>query len=242
MTATLNTGEPVEPKPDSPVLVVDDHELFSTSLVLALRSQGLDAAVLTVARVRDLLRSAPPETVGLVVLDLDLGQDGHGNRLNGADLVEGFRRRGWKVLVVSGATDRSAAAAAIAAGAVGSMTKSSTFDELVRTVLALLGGESVMSEAERQDWLDCHRRYLVQETDLAKRFERLSPREFAVLELLAEGMRAASIADYFVVSMPTVRSQIRSILVKLQAGSQLEAVALFRRHRYGRSGDGTVDR
>jgi DNA-binding CsgD family transcriptional regulator len=56
----------------------------------------------------------------------------------------------------------------------------------------------------------------------------LSPREREVLELLTEGMRAAAIAEYFVVSMPTVRTQIRSILAKLDVSSQLEAVALFR--------------
>jgi DNA-binding NarL/FixJ family response regulator len=49
-----------------------------------------------------------------------------------------------------------------------------------------------------------------------------------VLELLAAGMRAAAIAEHFVVSMPTVRTQIRSLLAKLEVSSQLEAVALVR--------------
>ena len=46
--------------------------------------------------------------------------------------------------------------------------------------------------------------------------------------MLAEGLRAAAIAERLVVSMPTVRTQIRSILTKLEVGSQLEAVALLR--------------
>ena len=69
---------------------------------------------------------------------------------------------------------------------------------------------------------------LAQERALSRRLSRLSAREREVLELLAEGMRAAAIAEHFVVSMPTVRTQIRSILAKLDVSSQLEAVALFR--------------
>ncbi|MGH3845877.1 MAG: LuxR C-terminal-related transcriptional regulator, partial [Pseudonocardiaceae bacterium] len=46
-----------------------------------------------------------------------------------------------------------------------------------------------------------------------------------------EGHRAATIADKFVVSLTTVRSQIQSILSKLAVNSQLEAVALLREYR-----------
>lgn len=216
---------------DYPVLVIDDHELFSTSLTMALRSEGLDARTLTVALVQDFLHGPTPEQAGLVVLDLDLGQDVDGNWVNGADLVEGLRRHGWKVLIVSGSVDRPGVAAAIAAGAIGSVPKSRSFDVLLATVRAAARGEAVMTSAERQDWLERHRRYIVRERELARRLARLSPREREVLEMLAEGRRAASIAGHFVVSMPTVRTQIRSILTKLEVSSQLEAVALFRQQR-----------
>jgi DNA-binding CsgD family transcriptional regulator len=49
-----------------------------------------------------------------------------------------------------------------------------------------------------------------------------------VLELLSEGMRPAAIAEHFVVGMPTIWTQIRSILAKLDVDGQLEAVALLR--------------
>jgi DNA-binding NarL/FixJ family response regulator len=44
------------------------------------------------------------------------------------------------------------------------------------------------------------------------------------------GRRPATIAQEFVVSVATVRSQIRSILAKLEVSSQLEVAALVRRH------------
>jgi DNA-binding NarL/FixJ family response regulator len=211
-----------------PVLIIDDHELFSTSLTIALRGRSFDAHPLAVAAVPDLLDGNAGPT-GLVVLDIDLGMDADGRSINGADLVEGLRARGWKVLVVSGNADLPGVAAAIAAGAIGAAPKSASFDELLQAVVTAASGEPVMTETERQGWLERHRHHIASEREHARRLARLSPREREVLELLANGVRAAAIAEQFVVSMPTVRTHIRSILAKLQVGSQLEAVALVRR-------------
>ena len=60
-------------------------------------------------------------------------------------------------------------------------------------------------------------------------FERLTPRERHVLEGLVEGTRADEIAAASFVSVTTVRNQIQSVLTKLGAGSQIEAVAMARR-------------
>ena len=56
-------------------------------------------------------------------------------------------------------------------------------------------------------------------------FERLTPREREVLAGLVDGMRADDIALASFVSVTTVRNQIQSVLAKLDARSQLEAVA-----------------
>lgn len=221
-------GAPQSTRPGYPVLIIDDHELFSTTLTMALRSAGFHARTLPVVEIPDFLDRPANSPTGLVVLDLDLSQGADGRYVNGADLVEGLRARGWQVLVVSGSADQPGVATAIAAGAIGSVPKSRSFDVLLSTVITAAGGGSVMSEAEHQQWLERHRRYRAQERELSRRLSRLSQREREVLELLAAGMRAAAIAEHFVVSMPTVRTQIRSILAKLEVGSQLEAVALLR--------------
>jgi DNA-binding NarL/FixJ family response regulator len=211
-----------------PVLVLDDHELFSTSLTMALRGHGFDAHQIPVARLSDFLHQASNGPAGLVVLDLDLGRDSEGRWVHGADLVGSLRELGWQVLVVSGSVDQPGVAAAIARGAVGSVPKSSSFETLVRTVGMAAEGKPIMTETERYHWLARHRGYQAREIELSRRLDRLSTREREVLELLAEGHRAGAIAERFVVSMATVRTQIRAILVKLEVNSQLEAVALVR--------------
>jgi DNA-binding NarL/FixJ family response regulator len=56
--------------------------------------------------------------------------------------------------------------------------------------------------------------------------DTLTRREQEILRSLVSGRRAADIADADFVSVTTVRNQIQSILTKLGAHSQLEAVAI----------------
>lgn len=212
-----------------PVLIIDDHELFSTTLMMTLRGYGLDVDRVMVNQLPALPRRPNRHRGGLVILDLDLGADDRGRPICGADLVAGLRTAGWTVLVVSGSPGTwGPGSAAIAAGAVGLISKSASLDVLVETILAISAGQSVMTDIERQDWLASHQRRVAEEYELTRRLTRLTPREREVLELLADGRRAAVIAEKFVVSMTTVRTQIRSILAKLDVNSQLEAVALVR--------------
>ena len=225
----MSASAPLSDGGHYPVVVIDDHELFSTALTMALRGQGLDADTVPVEDLGGLL-DGPSTEAGLVVLDLDLGRDDQGAYRHGADMVGRLRERNWSVLVVSGSVDQPGVAAAIAGGAIGSVPKSSSFEVLLGTIVTAARGEPVMSTVEHSEWVDRHRRYLARERELSRRLGRLSRREREVLELLAEGQRAAAVAERLVVSMPTVRTQIRSILTKLEVSSQLEAVALLRQH------------
>jgi DNA-binding NarL/FixJ family response regulator len=212
-----------------PVLIIDDHELFSTTLGLALREEGLDASTLEVDDLQDFLARPPGGPRGLALLDLDLDRDAEGREVDGVDLVTPLRMRGWEVLVVTGGPAQGAVAAAVAAGAMGYVPKWHSFDVLLRRVMAAAEGSILMTQSERQVWLDRYRRDQAEEQQMSHLLSRLTPREREVLELLSTGMRAAAIAEHFVVTMATVRTQIRSILGKLEVGSQLEAVALLRR-------------
>jgi len=69
-------------------------------------------------------------------------------------------------------------------------------------------------------------------------FDRLTPREQQVLSALMRGVKAQDICKQFYVSMPTVRSQIRSILTKLGVSSQLAAVVLA--YQSGWPGGGNI--
>lgn len=207
------------------VLIVDDHELVATSLALGLRAEGLDA--------RTCAPAAAVETPGpgLVLLDLDLGRDPQGRPLDGVTLVGPLRTAGWLVMVLSGTSDRSRVGAALAEGAVAALPKTAPFPRLLAAVRSVLNGEDVLSPERRRELVELHTRRSAERHDLAARLDRLTPRERDVLTHLAAGHRAQAVADRYVVSLATVRSQIRAILTKLEVSSQLEAVALHRRAR-----------
>ena len=203
-----------------PVLVIDDHAVVATSLVLALRAQGIRAKRCPVTSEDAIIAEAQSgEERGLVLLDMDLGLD-----VDGADLVLPLKALGWQVLVVTGSSSRHRIAAAVVAGAIGWVSKTAPFEQLVQAAAAAVAGRSNLSDQERRELVELHRG----DRDRDRLLDRLTTREREVLDRLAAGHRAKKVAEEFVVSVATVRSQIRSILAKLEVGSQLEAVALAR--------------
>ncbi len=59
--------------------------------------------------------------------------------------------------------------------------------------------------------------------------EPLTPKEVKVLNLLAQGYSNNAMADKLFISETTVRTHLRSINLKLQAGNRTQAIAIARR-------------
>ena len=83
----------------------------------------------------------------------------------------------------------------------------------------------------RRHIIEQHQRRQEQAKAVEQRLLRLTERERTVLEHLARGRRAQSIADACGVSLATTRTQIRAVLQKLGVACQLEAVALLNEYR-----------
>ncbi len=211
------------------VLIVDDHELVGTSLALSLAAEGLDAHRAGPGGPDEVLALAARLPAGLALLDLDLGRDPSGRPVDGARLVAPLLAAGWRVLILSGTRDHARVGAALAAGALGWVPKNAPFPALLAAVRAADAGRDVMPPERRAQLVELHHRRTAESAALATKLGRLSQREREVLAALAEGKRAQAVAEQFVVSLATVRTQIRAVLAKLEVGSQLEAVALYRR-------------
>jgi two-component system, NarL family, response regulator LiaR len=212
----------------APVLIVDDHELVGTSLLLSLRGEGLEAHYVCRGDVGGVLAVAARLGSGIALLDLDLGRDEDGRRLDGAELVRPLVAAAWKVIILSGSSDRVGIGSALDAGALAWVPKNAPLPTLLAAVRAAQDGRPVVDAERREQLIALSRRLTAERDVLTTKLERLSQREREVLAMLAQGRRAQAVAEHFVVSLATVRTQIRAVLAKLEVSSQLEAVALYR--------------
>jgi DNA-binding NarL/FixJ family response regulator len=212
------------------VAIVDDHVLVAEALELALSVEGYDVRRIAVpaspaaprALVSAIIRSQPR----VVLLNLDLGPFG-----DGAPLVAPLAKYGANVVVLTGLTDRARWGEVLAAGARTVLSKSQPLNDILATVRKINQGLPVIERADRealvQEWVQ----KVNDHGAVHERIALLTSREREVLGQLMLGRAVREIAAQGVVSEATVRTQVKSILSKLEVSSQLAAVGLA--HRVG---------
>jgi two-component system nitrate/nitrite response regulator NarL len=210
---------------DHRVLIVDDHVLFAESLELALSLEGYDVRRLelpeeggSMATLRSLALRANPRTV---ILDLDLGRFG-----DGVNLISPLAHAHVNVVVVTAAQELGRWGECMRLGARKVLTKSGALQQALSTVRRLHQGLPVTTREELESLLDAWSHQSRVDDDIRRRLDRLTPRERQVLEALIEGRTVRAISQDCVVSEATVRTQVKSILNKLEVSSQLAAVGM----------------
>lgn len=204
------------------VLVVEDHLLVATGVVMALRAAGMVAEACGMDR--------PDAVIGRVVafdpdvVLLDLVTDG--SALAALSLIRPIRSNGPEVVAFTGATDAALLGAALEAGACGIIHKRNPIEQLVLDVDRVARHEDLLSLRRRQEYIEELHRSRSALRSSASMFVRLSPREAAVLGMMMDGLSADGIAEASFVALTTVRAQIRAVLTKLGVNSQLAAVAM----------------
>jgi DNA-binding NarL/FixJ family response regulator len=183
------------------VLVVDDDPLFCHFLESVFEEAGID--VLLADRAESAVAVAREHRADAVILDVMLpGISGYGlcrqlREIYGPDLP---------VVFVSGSqTDPKERATGILVGGDDYLVKPVDPDELVARLRRLLERARSWSKPSTSD---------------------LSTREVEVLQLVAEGHAPAEVARKLVISPKTVSSHVQRILVKLNAHTRAQAVAI----------------
>ncbi len=213
------------PRGSTKVALVEDHLLFAESLEIALGMEGY--------QVRRIPLPARPSSLGavlasvlrvqprIVLLDLDLGPHG-----NGVRLIEPLAKAGIAVVVVTGSLERTRWGECLRYGARTVLTKTSPLNDILATVRRLNDGFPVIDRAVREELIAEWHQNRVENHEARRRLDDLTPREREVLRQLMQGHQVRDIARINVVSEATVRTQVKSILAKLEVSSQLAAVGL----------------
>ena len=217
--------------PRARILLVEGRQLVGETLQAALTTHGFDVALSAGASAAATLDEVRAQRPGVVVLDLDRAGTGFGR-----DLIRPLIDLGATVFVLIGVADRLEEARCLEAGAAGVASNAESFAAMLEKFRRVVDGEAVTPVGERlrsQRELDDHRR--ADRRRLAP-FESLTPRERDVLALIVDGRPAAEIARRDRVSLPTIRTQVRSILQKLEVNSQMAAAAMARDAGWSRTG------
>lgn len=212
------------------VLVVEDQRALASALEVAIGAQpGLECAG-TAGTVEDALVLVSQRVPDVVLMDVELP---------GADGIEGTRRikashPQIRVLILTAGASHHRLAAAAGAGAAGFLAKDTAFPDIVAAIQNPAEGKMVIEGASLTELLEDLRPGErpgggPADTGQQPGWAQLTAREREVLALMGEGLDPQAIAGQLTMSLHTSRGHIKSILMKLGAHSQLEAVVVATR-------------
>jgi DNA-binding NarL/FixJ family response regulator len=205
------------------LLIADDHPLFRA----ALRGAAADAVAGLVVHEADSLDSVlgalerEPD-IDLVLLDLHMPGN-HG--LAGLAAVRAQFPH-VAVVVVSANDDPRVVRRALDHGAAGYLPKSSGLDELRDAIRAVLACEQWLPPALRA--AVARTQTSSADADLASRLASLSPQQFRVLSLVAQGLLNKQIADRLDVQERTVKAHLSAIFERLGVRNRTQASVVLR--------------
>lgn len=213
------------------ILIADDHPVFRFGLGALIATQPDMEVVGEASGGEEAVRLTVLKAPDVVLMDINMP---------GLSGIEAARRitemrPGTGILVIS-MLDDDTVFSALRAGARGYLVKGSEGDVTLRAIRSIAEGETIFSPAIANRVMN----YLTykQGTPDQVPFPELTAREREILELIAQGLTNAAIAERLVISPKTVRNQVSEIYAKLQVASRGEAVARARDAGFGEKGPG----
>lgn len=203
-------------------IIADDHPLFRVALSQACAAiLGKDALLLqaqTMAQIWPLLRQHPD--THFIFLDLKMpGSDG----FTGLTALR-TEYPDVPVVMVSAEEDPVIIKQALALGAAAYIPKSAPLELLSEAINAVSNGDTWLPPEMADDVKNA--RVLI-DNDFAQRLEQLTPQQFRVLKMIADGLLNKQIAYEMNVQETTIKQHVSAILRKLNVNNRTLAGILF---------------
>jgi DNA-binding NarL/FixJ family response regulator len=179
------------------VMIADDHEVVREGLRLALLRSPHIRVVGEAPDGETAVSLAERRRPDVVIMDLRMPQ------MDGIEATEEIVARvpDSRVLVFTAYSERALLQRGLESGARGYVLKEAPHDTLLKALIPSLAtgrdGQEILTQRERE-----------------------------ILQLLADGMSNADVAQQLFISQETVKSHVRHILAKLEAETRTQAVAI----------------
>ena len=205
---------------DLRVLIVDDHRTFAELLAFGLDAQPDIRCVGHVQSADGAAEAVERLEPDVVLLDVRLGDD------DGLALASDLHRLrpALRIVALTASIDPVDVARAASAGVCAYLLKAGALDEVLNAVRTARVGRLLLQPAMVLDLVALEQRS-AQPVGRAQRACGLTAREQQVLELLGEGFDVTVIAKRLGIRTSTCRGYVQNLLTKLDAHTQLEAVA-----------------
>lgn len=185
------------------LLLVDDHQIFLDGLALALSSLSHDLQIDTAARASEAEQRLRQHNYDLILLDLRLPDE------SGLDLLQRWQQHGetTPVAILSANDSPLQAQVAMAAGALGFISKTADGAALRHAVRSLLLGETL---------------------PLPSHPSPLTPRQLEILQLLAEGLPNKAISRQLNLAEDTVKTHLKALFEICEVHTRTACVSTAR--------------
>ncbi|RKF14480.1 DNA-binding response regulator [Alginatibacterium sediminis] len=197
------------------IVIADDHPLFRTALLQAVKAAAPNADIHEADSVDNLLRLLDElKTPDLLLLDLKMPG------ANGFSALTHLHAQhaGIPVVIVSASEEIEVVRKAQQLGAMGFIPKSSPLSKMVSAIEQLLEGNSSFPEG-----YETHADMPALDP-IAERLANLTPQQYKVLVMLNEGLLNKQIAYELSVSEATIKAHVTAIFRKLDVKNRTQAV------------------
>ncbi|MFZ1769704.1 MAG: response regulator transcription factor [Caldilinea sp.] len=207
------------------VLLCDDQSIVTEGLRVILRQAGNIDVVGSVENGLEAVEQVAQLAPDVVLMDLRMPV------MNGIQATERIRQAhpATRVLVLTTYDDDEWVFDAIRAGASGYLLKDAPRDQIIEAIRGTATGSTYIDPKVAGKLFRFVSHASTPSTDSTLTFD-LSPREREILELIAEGMSNAEIAERLFLSKGTIQNYVSTLFAKLDVTDRTQAAVLALRY------------
>ncbi len=195
------------------ILIVDDHPMVLEGMRSLLSNINYVHIAGIATNAFEAIDTIKNTTVQVAIVDINLPD------VNGIELTKKIKTEypAIKVLAMSTFKERSYISQMIQNGASGYLVKSASKEEIEEAILAAYEGKLYLS-------MDINTVDVT--TQINAQLPAISTRETEVLKLIADGLTNAQIASQLFISLHTVESHRKNLLIKFEANNTATLIKL----------------